>query len=195
MNAMKSEVHSWMAWEGGVDLVALSSHEARQPDVIVHVARVVHTPRGSAAAGLILLPDFDDLKSPPQLSAFVCEDENIGAYFGAQIFAGTPFENAPCQLARIEIDNNENSAVGRIQVGALSVEVHLHELGIKKRVQREPESLPFFQSGVERQAGRVELVVDGTKREIVVPAVGISGGPAAVFSPCGLYLALNVAKN
>lgn len=187
MNAMESEVHNWMAWEGGVDLVALSSYEKRQPDIIVHVARVVHTPRGSAAAGLILLPDFDAPNGAPQLSAFVCDDENIGAYFGAQIFVGTPFENAPCRLARIEIDNNENSAAARIQVGALSIEVHLHELGIKKRVQRAPESLPFFQSGVERQSNRVELVVDGVKREIVVPAVGISGGPAAVFAPCGIY--------
>ncbi len=188
MNAMQSEVHNWMAWEGGVDLVALSSYEKRQPDIIVHVARVVHTPRGSAAAGLILMPDFDRPESDaPQLSAFVCEDENIGAYFGAQIFAGTPFENAPCQLARIEIDNNENSAAARIQIGALSIEVHLHELGIQKRVRREPEALPFFQSGIERQSNRVELVVDGAKREIIVPAVGITGGPAAVFAPCGIY--------
>jgi len=43
-----------MSWEGGVDLVGATSPEAQQPNVIVHVARLVHTPAGSAPAGMLL---------------------------------------------------------------------------------------------------------------------------------------------
>lgn len=44
---------NWMAWEGGVDLIAKTSGDLAMPNVIVHVARMVHTPVGSAPAGML----------------------------------------------------------------------------------------------------------------------------------------------
>ena len=44
----------WMSWEGGVDLVAVTAPGLEMPNVIVHVARMVHTPVGSAPAGSVL---------------------------------------------------------------------------------------------------------------------------------------------
>ena len=41
-------ISKWMSWEGGVDLVAVTSPDLQMPNVIVHVARMVHTPVGSA---------------------------------------------------------------------------------------------------------------------------------------------------
>jgi len=41
-------VTQWMSWEGGVDLIAVTAPDVAMPNVIVHVARMVHTPVGSA---------------------------------------------------------------------------------------------------------------------------------------------------
>jgi hypothetical protein len=37
-------ISDWMSWEGGVDLVASTIPGSAQPNIIVHVARLVHTP-------------------------------------------------------------------------------------------------------------------------------------------------------
>jgi len=37
---------NWMCREGGGDLIALTSEEIAMPNIIVHVARMVHTPVG-----------------------------------------------------------------------------------------------------------------------------------------------------
>lgn len=187
MSDLQTEIQDWMAWEGALDVVAFSSPELSQPDVIIHVARVVHTPRGNAASGMILLPNFDAPEEAPLLMGFVSGDENVGAYFGPHLFAGTPFENAPLHIARIEVENSGVSAAARVQVGALNLEIHLLHLGPTHRIEREPGALPFAQNGLESQASRVELSINGAAHTVMVPTVGITGGPAAVFSPCGLY--------
>lgn len=46
-------VKQWMSWDGGVDLVAVTSAGLSMPNVIVHVARMVHTPVGSVS---IIIP-------------------------------------------------------------------------------------------------------------------------------------------
>ena len=37
-------IKNWMSWEGGVDLVAMTKPGLSMPNVILHVARMVHTP-------------------------------------------------------------------------------------------------------------------------------------------------------
>jgi len=92
---------AWMSWEGGVDLVGATSPEAQQPNVIVHVARLVHTPAGSAPAGMLLY--HPPPESPPVCAGFVSPDPVVGAYFGPNVFAGTPFEGLPVVTAEIEV--------------------------------------------------------------------------------------------
>src|ERR1700712_574809 len=105
-----SGMQQWMSWEGGVDLVAATAPGLPMPNVIVHVARVVHTPIGSAPAGLLFWQP--DPAAPPAIMGFICTSVAIGKYFGPSIFAGTPFENAPVLEAAIaiEMDGDVGSA-------------------------------------------------------------------------------------
>ena len=178
----------WMSWEGGVDLAAKTSADLVQPNVIVHVARVVHTPFGSAPAGMLLYQP--DPAGAPEVAGFVCADEAIGAYFGPHIFEGTPFENAPVLKADIKITGEPRKGfVGsKIQVGRVTFEVELEDLGQLYLVSRKPsDATPFHQQGVECVADLATLKVNGRPVEIVVPEVGLSGGPGAVWAPCGVY--------
>lgn len=43
-----STVSKWMSWEGGIDLVAVTSPDLQMPNVIVHLGRMVNTPVGNA---------------------------------------------------------------------------------------------------------------------------------------------------
>ena len=184
------DITNWMSWEGGVDLVALSAPNLPMPNVIVHLARIVHTPLGSTPAGIVMLPDFDDPAAPPRVMGFVAGDAKIGAYFGPHIFAGTPFEEAPVWSAQIEIMVGETDAIAKVFVNGTSIEVRMSELSAPYKVDRDAgdgNDLPFFQQGIERKAGRVEMSVNGQTVDLTVPPLGLTGGPAAVVAPCGLY--------
>ena len=47
----KIETPRWMAWHAGLDLFG-TTEGATQPNVLIHVAEVVHTPVGSAASSI-----------------------------------------------------------------------------------------------------------------------------------------------
>jgi hypothetical protein len=179
------KIQQWMSWEGGVDMVGLTQ-TGTAPNVIVHLARMVHTPVGSAPSGMILwLPDA---QSAPVVCGFVSTDAKVGAYFGANIFAGTPFANAPVLDAQIEIHHDGNQASARVETAGHVFEVAFDQLEAAELIQREPSAIaPFYQQGLERVAGSVSLKIDGSEVAITLPPVGISGGPAAVTSPCGVY--------
>lgn len=177
----------WMSWEGGVDLVGATVAGLPQPNVIVHLARLVHTPVGSAPSGMILVPSFDDPAAPPQLVGFVSTDPKVGAYFGPHIFAGTPFENAPVLEASITITTDAATASARLVVGEMVIETRLEGFGAPYLVHREPTALPFYQQGVELKATRATLTVNGQQHPVMVPDEGMTGGPGAVFAPTGLY--------
>ena len=55
-------------------------------------------------------------------------------------------------------------------------------------INREPAAMPpFHQQGVEIHARKVSLKINGEAINIIVPPVGITGGPASVVSPNGVY--------
>lgn len=179
-------IKQWMSWEGGVDLVGLTQENATMPNVIVHVARMVHTPVGSAPAGMILWQP--DANAAPVVFGFVSTDAVVGEYFGANIFAGTPFEKAPVLEAVIHITQSGNQATARVETAGHVFEVSLTSLADAELIHRSPSEMsPFFQQGLERAAGAAQLSVDGASVAVTVPPVGISGGPAAVATPCGVY--------
>jgi hypothetical protein len=177
----------WMAWEGGVDLVALTKPGLDMPNVIMHVARMVHTPIGAAPAGMILYQP--DSAAPPAVMGFISPDPKVGAYFGPNIFAGTPFETAPVLTASIEINTGRPGVVvSRIKVADFLFEVELTGLGPLELINRAPAAMPpFHQQGLEAKAGKAMFKVNGREVSLIIPPVGISGGPAAVCSPCGIY--------
>lgn len=179
-------IAKWMSWEGGVDLVAVTSPGLSMPNVIVHVARMVHTPVGSAPAGMVLWQP--DAGAMPVVMGFVSTDPRVAAYFGPNIFAGTPFEQAPSLTGTIEIRSGEGLCSAKVTVGGHVLETALSELGASELIHRAPAAMPpFWQQGVEAAAKRATLSVDGKPVSIIVPPVGISGGPAATWSPCGVY--------
>lgn len=179
-------VTQWMSWEGGVDLAAVTSPELQMPNVIIHLGRMVNTPAGCAPSGMIFWQP--DPKGMPAVFGFVSTDETVGQYFGPNIFAGTPFENAPVLKASIDITITADKAVSTCVVGDYTFEVEMSGFSEPYLIDRKPSAMPpFYQQGVEIHAKKVSLKVNGEAIPIIVPPVGISGGPASVVAPNGVY--------
>ena len=177
---------NWMSWEGGVDLIALTAVELAMPNVIVHVARMVHTPVGSAPSGIIFWQP--DPAAAPLAFGFVSTDPGVGAYFGKHIFAGTPFENAPVLVGSIAIATSADSASARVEIPGFVFETRLTGLAPAALINRSPlPTAPFHQQGLEAPAEHASLKVNGCDIPLTVPPVGITGGPCAVLAPCGIY--------
>jgi hypothetical protein len=178
-------VENYMSWEGGVDLLGLFNG-ASEPNLIVHVARMVNTPVGSAPAGMILVQS--DPGAPPELMGFVSPDPAVGAYFGPKIFAGTPFENAPVLEAQISVSQDCDTLTSIVEVGGRTIVCKLSSLAALESLNRAPGGMtPFSQQVLEAAAGSAEVSIDGQAIEVTVPATGLSGGAGAVSSPAGIY--------
>jgi hypothetical protein len=179
------DIANWMSWEGGVDLVAMTNG-ATQPNVIVHVARTVHTPVGSAPSGMILFQP--DPNAPPELMGFISTDEKVGAYFGPHIFAGTPFESAPVLKASIDVRETEAEVSAVINVAGRRIESSMSGIGPVQSIARKASAMPpFDQMVLEACVARTSLEIDGKRIEITVPPIGITSGPAATWAPTGIY--------
>ncbi len=179
------KVNNWMSWEGGVDLVALSNENMPMPNVIVHIARMVHTPVGSAPSGMILLPDETGM---PKVMGFVSTDKTVGNYFGKHIFAGTPFESAPTLLADITVEvDYPRFAKVTVKIEGYEIVSELSDLGELLTVNRQSPNLPFHDDSIEAKAWKTKLTVNGEEVAVIIPPVGMSGGPAAVYSATGFY--------
>jgi hypothetical protein len=179
-------IERWMAWEGGVDVGAMTAPGLPMPNVLVHVARMVHTPLGSAPSGMILYQP--DPQGQPAAMGFISTVPKIGDYCGPNIFAGTPFEPAPTLAAEIQVTSLPGSVIARVKVGSFLFEVYLSDLGPLELINRVPAAMPpFFQQGLEAKANKVSVKVNGQELKLILPPMGIAGGPAAVSSPCGVY--------
>lgn len=179
-------LENWMSWEGGVDLVALTQEGLQMPNVIVHVARMVHTPVGSAPSGMLFWQP--DVSAPPQVFGFVSTDAAVGAYFGKHIFAGTPFENAPVIVGDIRICISHEQASAYVAVPGFVFESTLTGLGGNVLIHRDPlPTAPFRQQGLESAAAQASLKVNGSDVGLIIPPVGMTGGPCAVLAACGIY--------
>lgn len=181
------KVMQWMSWQGGVDLVGLTNANLKQPNVIVHLARMVHTPVGSAPSGMVLYQP--DPSKPPEIMGFVSSNPKVGAYFGPNIFKGTPFETAPVLKAKITIDDKNSATMvsSKIIIGKHIIEITLSDLGPLEQINRPMGALPFTQQGLEAATVQAKLKINGLDVPVIVPPMGMSGGAAAVWSPSGLY--------
>lgn len=179
-------IKNWMSWEGGVDLIGKTSEELAMPNVIVHVARMVHTPVGSAPGGMIFWQP--DPSAAPLAFGFVSEDMAVAAYFANHIFTGTPFEGAPAIAGKITIEITADHASAEVEIPGFLFKTHLAEFSETTMIQRDPlPTAPFYQQGLEASAGHACLKVNGEKIPLVIPPVGITGGPCAVVAACGVY--------
>ena len=181
-------VNEWMAWEAGIDLCGVTQNDLVMPNVLVHVARVVHTPLGSAPCGMVLYQP--DPSGPPEVVGFVSPDKDLAGYFGPKIFAGTPFEAAPALEAKIEVDSSglPGRVLSRVEVAGRVLEVTFDGLGESESIDRAAGApLPFRQQVLEASVGSASLTIDGSPVELTVPPAGIAGGPGATFSATGIY--------
>ena len=175
-----------MSWEGGVDLVAKTAETVEMPNVIVHVARMVHTPVGSAPAGMLFWQP--DPTAAPLALGFVSTNPALGAYFAQHIFAGTPFENAPALDGTIDIEVTLDRATARVVVPGFVFETVLTGFSDTAMIDRIPSPMaPFHQQGLEAVAAEASLAVNGLDIPLVIPPVSITGGPGAVLAATGLY--------
>jgi hypothetical protein len=175
-----------MSWEGGVDLACMTKPGLTQPNLILHVARVVHTPVGSSPSGVVLWQP--DVAAPPVVFGFVGENPTVGAYFGPHIFAGTPFEQAPALPAKITVEVMPTSATSRIEVGGHVFTVTMTGLTPPLVVDRAAGPMPFRQQGLESAAATVAVTIDGKPVEVIVPPSDAQHPPSAVLSQTGIYL-------
>lgn len=181
-----TNVSKWMSWEGGIDLVAVTSPDLQMPNLIVHLGRMVNTPVGNAPSGMVLWQP--DPNAMPAVMGFVSTDAEVGKYFGPNIFAGTPFEQAPVLNASISIDITADKATSKCVAGDYTFEVAMSDFTDPYLINREPSAMPpFHQQGVEIHARKVSIKINGEPVSIIVPPVGITGGPASVVSPNGVY--------
>jgi hypothetical protein len=181
-------VTKWMTWEGGVDLVGSTIPGSVQPNLIIHVARIVHTPVGSAPSGMILFQP--DPQQAPLFMGFISTDLSVGNYFAPTIFADTPFAGAPTLLAKIIIDSSRlpDSVSSHILIEGYDIEVEFSNLGKLEKIDRAIGApLPFSQQGLEADATNVSLKINGESIEFHFLPTGITGGAAAVWSPAGIY--------
>ena len=169
-----------MCWEDGVDLVGFTQPGLAQPNLIIHVARMVHTPAGSAPSGMILYQP--DPKAAPAIAGFVSSDANVGAYFGPQIFAGTPFEKAPVIVGTIRIDTSvAGQASSVVTVDGFVFETTLSGFGaqaVNSHAKGDP--MPFAQKAQEKAATSAKVRING--KEVPVTVV-----PGTVYSAHGNY--------
>jgi len=178
--------NNWMSWEGGVDLIAKTSAEIEMPNVIVHVARMVHTPVGSAPGGMLFWQP--DPAAAPLAFGFVSSDKTVADYFGKHIFAGTPFENAPSIIGTITIETSGDEASALVEIPGFVFKTRLSGFAEQELINRSPlPTAPFHQQGLEAAASTASLEVNGEKIELTIPPVGITGGPCAVLAACGVY--------
>ena len=175
-----------MSWEGGIDLAGVTSPDLQMPNLIVHLGRMVNTPAGNAASGMILWQP--DPNGAPAVMGFVSTDQKVGEYFGPNIFNGTPFEQAPVLTAEIKIDISADKATSVCKVSGYTFEVEMSDFSAPYLISREPAAMPpFHQQGVEIHARKTTLKINGELINLIIPPVGITGGPASVVSPNGIY--------
>ncbi len=174
-----------MSWDSGVDLAAqIEGNEGSM--IMMHVAAMVHTPVGSAPGGMIMIQE--SAEAGPSVIGFVSSNPSVGAYFGPNIFAGTPFEHAPVLDATIEVNKGVGSCSATVTIGETVIKVTMDQLGETMRANRaEGEHSPFAQQTLERAAGLATVSINGEDKMINIPTAPEGAAPSAAFTPAGIY--------
>jgi len=90
--------------------------------------------------------------------------------------------------ATIDIQITTIAAYAKCVTSDYTFEVEMSDFSEPYLINRVPAAMPpFYQQGVEIHARKATLKVNGQPIDIIIPPMGISGGPASVVSPNGVY--------
>lgn len=185
----KTAISKWMSWEGGVDFVGSTVEGATTPNIIIHLARMVNTPVGSAPSGIVMYQP--NSKKLPVFMGFVSTNKTVGKYFAKNIFNDTPFATAPTIMAsNISIDSSKSKdkVSSKIRIPGYLIETELSGIESLEKIDRAAGSpMPFAQQGLEATATKVALKINGKFVKVHLLPQGIGGGSSAVWSPTGMY--------
>lgn len=175
-----------MSWQDCLGLTAITSTDYSNPNFVIKLGRMVNTQIGNAPSGLIFWQPNPPIM--PAVMGFICNDKDVGRYFGPQIFAGTPFEHAPILQGSIQVLLDSKSATATCNVGGFRFELEMTDFSTPCLFNRQPEPMtPFHQMGIELSCAKTVLRINDEAVDIIVPPVGMTGGPGSFISPIGMY--------
>ena len=86
------------------------------------------------------------------------------------------------------METGADFVAAKVTVGAHVFRTRLSGLPPATLIQRPPAALsPFWQQGLEAVPTRAQLWVNDEEISLMLPPASITGGPAAVSAPCGIY--------
>jgi len=167
-------LNHWMSWESGMEVTAATAHEA--PSLVLHLARMLHTPVGSARGGMLLWQP--DPRGAPLALCSVTTDSRVGDYCRSHIFAGTLFGNAPPVLGDISIEVHPDDVFARIDIPGFIFELRLSGIATPALSDSLPTpSSPCHQKAIRSEIHRTTLKLNGRTVDLA--------SAESIFSPCG----------
>ena len=139
---MRMAMKNWMSWEGGVDLIAKTSAEIEMPNVIVHVARMVHTPVGSAPGGMLFWQP-DPAAAPLAFHEATVQLAVVGAHLEGQPLNWQLLErgarklqttqtSAQYKLVALPDTTPPKPGLARIATGGTAIEIEIWEMPVRR---------------------------------------------------------------
>jgi hypothetical protein len=182
-----TELSQWLTFEDGVVLAGRTHESFLLPNLVLVVTGFGRSPRGEGPAGFVLWqPDPD---GDPEIADFVGERRRMGRRLDA-LFAGSEIAGSPIALGELAVARKPRRGRVRVDVFACGHEItaRLDDLAPAELVSRPPSAeAPFWQQGVEARAARVRLRIDGRDTTFLPVARSPLGGPAACWSPAGVW--------
>ncbi|WP_456378305.1 hypothetical protein [Lutibacter sp.] len=124
----------------------------------------------------------------PKVMDFVSTSKTVGDYFAKNVFADTPFEQAPTIVVdAMDFNITDDIAEVTIKMEGFIINLKLSNLDDLTRENRQSPALPFHDHSLEAKANKVALTINGVATPVIVPPMGMSGRPAAVYSAAGVY--------
>lgn len=168
-------LNHWMSWESGIEVTAATTADGA-PSLVLHLARMLHTPVGSARGGMLLWQP--DPRGAPLALCSVTTDSKVGDYCRSRIFPGTLFENAPPILGDISIEVHPDDVFARIAIPGFIFDLRLSGIATPILSDSPPApSPPCHQRRIRSDIHRTTLKLNGRTVDLAFSQ--------SIFSPCG----------
>jgi hypothetical protein len=168
-------LNHWMSWESGMEVTAATT-AGGSPSLVLHLARMLHTPIGSARGGMLFWQP--DPAGDPLVLCSVTTDSKVGDYCRSHLFPGTLFEEAPPVLGDISIEVHPDDVFARIAIPGFIFDLRLS--GIATAILSDsPAATPALchHRRIRSDIHRTTLKLNGRTVDLA--------SARSTFSPCG----------